>query len=109
VYVGRDAVTGGERYATRTFRAGRREAERVLEHARRNFSPKTVLETRGYIDRTIRPRLGEVRLGSLRPSLLDPRSFGHLRCGRAADADVVAVRVGQGETRACPTACPERA
>jgi integrase len=82
VYVGRDAVTGGDRYATRTVHAGRREAEGVLnemvvaaerrslvktqattgelvdawfEHARRDFSPKTGRETKGYIDRTIKP------------------------------------------------------
>ena len=30
VYVGRDPVTGQERYATRTIRAGTREAERAL-------------------------------------------------------------------------------
>ncbi len=74
VYVGRDPVTGQERYATRTIRAGKREAQRVLnemvvaaergslaktrvtfgelvekwfEHAERSFSPKTVRETRG--------------------------------------------------------------
>ena len=73
VFVGRDAVTGREHYATRTIRAGQREAQRAmnemvvaaergtlaktratfgelldtwLEHASRDFSPKTVVVTR---------------------------------------------------------------
>ena len=104
VYVGRDPVTGQERYATRTIRAGKREAQRVLnemvvaaergslvktratmgelleawfEHAERSFSPKTVRETRGYIDRTIKPELGAVSLARLRPITLD-RFYGRL-------------------------------
>jgi integrase len=104
VYVGRDPVTGQERYATRTVRAGKREAQRVLnemvvaaergslaktrvtfgelvetwfEHAARDFSPKTVRETRGYIDRTITPELGAVSLARLRPITLD-RFYGRL-------------------------------
>jgi integrase len=98
VYVGRDPVSGLERYATRTIRAGKREAQRVLnemvvaaergslvktratmgelleawlEHAQRDFSPKTVRETRGYIDRTIKPELGHISLARLRPQTLD--------------------------------------
>ena len=98
VYVGRDAVSGRERYATRTIRAGKREAQRALnemvvaaergslvktratmgelleawfEHAQRDFSPKTVLETRGFIDRTIKPELGHISLVRLRPITLD--------------------------------------
>jgi integrase len=98
VYVGRDPATGQERYSTRTIRAGKREAQRILnemvvaaergalvktrstfaelldawlEHAARDFSPKTVLETHGFIERTIKPDLGQVPLARLRPITLD--------------------------------------
>jgi integrase len=98
VYVGRDAVSGQERYATRTVRGGKREAQRILnemvvaaergslaktratfgelldawlDHARRDFSPKTVRETRGFIERTIKPELGDISLARLRPITLD--------------------------------------
>jgi integrase len=98
VYVGRDALTGREHYATRTIRAGKREAQRVLnemvvaaergalpktratfadlldawlERVSRDFSPKTVLVTRGFVERTIKPDLGAIRLVRLRPDTLD--------------------------------------
>jgi integrase len=98
VYVGRNFVTGREHYATRTIRAGKREAQRALnemvvaaergalantratfgelldawlEHAGRDFSPKTVLVVRGFIERTIKPDLGDVSLARLRPITLD--------------------------------------
>ena len=74
VYLGTDPVTGKQRYATRSVRGGKREAQRTLnamvhdaergllvrtnatvgelleawfEHAAVDFSPKTVKETRG--------------------------------------------------------------
>jgi hypothetical protein len=74
VYTGRDPVTGKKRYATRTVRGGKREAQSALaamiteaerggmarttatvgelldtwfDFAAPNFSPKTVKETRG--------------------------------------------------------------
>jgi integrase len=98
VYLGQDAISGKKRYATRTVRGSRREAERVLarivagadqgsfartsatvgellerwfELARDDYSPKTVLETRGYLDRDLVPALGEVPLARLRPEDLD--------------------------------------
>jgi integrase len=98
VYVGRDPMTGHERYATRTIRSGKREAERVLnemvvtadrgglvksrstlaelldawlEQASRDFSPKTVRETKGFIERTIKPELGQITLARLQPIMLD--------------------------------------
>lgn len=89
VYLGRDVVTGKKRYTTRTVKGGKREAQRQLnemlvavergsgaatnatvaelleawfEQAQRDFSPKTVRETRGFIDRNLLPGLGHVPL-----------------------------------------------
>ncbi len=98
VYLGTDPVTGKQRYATRTVRGGKREAQRVLnemvtdadrglsvrtnatagelieawfEHAAGDFSPKTVKETRGFIDRNLLPAIGDVPLSKLKASDLD--------------------------------------
>ena len=98
VYLGTDPVTGKQRYATRTVRGGKREAQRALnemvtdaerglsvrtnatagelieawfEHAAGDFSPKTVKETRGFIDRNLLPAIGAVPLSKLKPSDLD--------------------------------------
>lgn len=46
VYLGADPVTGKQRYATKTVRAGKREVV-------------------GYIERKLRPALGDVRLSKL--------------------------------------------
>ena len=107
VYLGRDAVSGKKRWATRTVRAGKREAQRALtamvaeadtgtlartdatvgdllerwfEQAKDDFSPKTVLETRGFIDRNLLPALAQVPLGKLKPDALD-RYYRSLRSG----------------------------
>ena len=93
VYLGQDIISGKKRYATRTIRGSRREAERVLArmvgevdrggfahtgattgvllerwftHACPDFSPKTIRETRGYLDRDLLPALGGVPLDKLR-------------------------------------------
>jgi len=98
VYLGRDAVTGRDRYATRTVRGPRREAERALARmlvdapdrgpaattttlgellerwfaqASADFSPKTVRETRGFLDRDVLPVLGRVPLARLQAEDLD--------------------------------------
>jgi integrase len=98
VYLGQDAISRKKRYATRTVRGSRREAERVLarmvadadqggfartsatvgdllEHwfvqAREDYSPKTVRETRGYLDRDLLPALATVPLAKLGPEELD--------------------------------------
>ena len=98
VYLGQDAITGKKRYTTRTVRGSRREAERVLSRmvadadhggfartsatvgdllerwfaqAREDYSPKTVLETRSYLDRDLLPVLGQVPLSKLQPEDLD--------------------------------------
>ena len=98
VFLGRDPVSGKKRYASRTVRGGKREAQRVMAEmiteaerglsARSNatvgelleawfafaapdFSPKTVKETRGFIDRNLLPALGTRSLAKLRPSDLD--------------------------------------
>ncbi len=97
-YIGTDPVTGKQRYASRSFRGGKREAQRLLAEmvldaqrgvsvrrsatvgdlleawfdlARHDFSPKTVKETRGIIDRNLLPTLGAVPLSRLKPSDLD--------------------------------------
>ena len=98
VYLGTDPVTNKQRYASRTVRTGKREAQRVLnemiseaerglsvrtsatvgdllkrwfDFAARDFSPKTVKGTRGFIDRNLLPALGSVPLSKLRASDLD--------------------------------------
>jgi integrase len=98
VYVGVDAVTGKRRYATRSMRGGKREAQRALaefvteahrgrlvrtsatvgelleawfDHATRDFSPTTIVETRGFIDRNLAPALGHVPLNRLKAADLD--------------------------------------
>ena len=98
VYLGADRVTGKQRCATKTVRAGKREAQRLLnemkveaerglatrttatvgelldrwlELAREDFSPKTTRETAGYIERNLRPALGDVRLSKLTTASLD--------------------------------------
>jgi integrase len=98
VYLGHDPLTGKKRYATRTVRGGKREAQRALaemvteaergltarttatvgelletwfEFAAPDFSPKTVKETRGYIDRSLMPALGSKSLARLKPAELD--------------------------------------
>jgi integrase len=98
VFLGYDPVSGKQRYATRSVRGGKREAQRVLaemvteaerglstrtpatvgelieawfEFATPDFSPKTVKETRGYIDRSLMPTLGARPLARLKPAELD--------------------------------------
>ena len=98
VFVGTDAVSGKNRYVPKTVRGGKRQAQRVLaqmiadtelglsartsasvgkliergfEFASTAFSPKTVRETRGMIDRYISPSLGPVTLSKVRASDLD--------------------------------------
>ncbi len=98
VYLGADPVNGKQRHPTKTVRAGKREAQRSLneviveaerglatrttatvgelldrwfELAREDFSPKTTREVIGYIERNLRPALGDVRLSKLTTASLD--------------------------------------
>lgn len=98
VYVGLDPVTNRKRYTTKTVRGGKRVAQRELaamvaeadkgalvrtsatvgelleawlEQASTDFSPKTVLETRGVLDRYLVPGLGSTPLARLRADHLD--------------------------------------
>lgn len=97
VYLGRDLLTGKERDATRTVRGDRSEAERVMSELvvaadagatvasappsgtswsgdsakPRRLPPKTVKETRGYLDRTLLPGLGHLPLTKLGTIELD--------------------------------------
>ena len=110
VYLGRDPQSGTGQYASKTVRGTKREAqsalaamvaeadrglvaktrgtvaellERWFEHAAPDFSPKTVLETRGVLDRYLVPDLGSVQLAKLRADDLD-RYYRRLReCGRS--------------------------
>lgn len=105
VYIGMDRLTGKQRYASRTVRGGKRDAQRAMhdmangadsgrwgrteatvgellerwfEQAQGDFSPKTVKETRGFLDRTIVPGIGHVHLAKLKPLELD-RFYRQLR------------------------------
>ncbi|NND73462.1 MAG: site-specific integrase [Ilumatobacter sp.] len=98
VFLGNDPLTGKKRYATQTVRGGKRDAQRKLaemvteaergltarttatvgelleawfEFAAPDFSPKTVKETRGYIDRSLMPALGSKSLARLKSAELD--------------------------------------
>jgi integrase len=98
VYLGRDSLSGRKRWAYRTFRGGKCEAQRALaamvagadrgglarttatvgdlleewfEHAAPSFSPKNVAETRGVLDRNLLPFLGMVPLSKLGAADLD--------------------------------------
>lgn len=98
VYVGLDPVTGRKRYASKTVRGGKRVAQRALsamvaeadkgalsrtnatvgellerwfDQAKEEFSPKTVRETRGVLDRYLLPGLGQTSLAKLRADHLD--------------------------------------
>ena len=98
VHAGRDPVTGKKRYVSRTVKGSKREAERALAafvtevghgvpadtvttvgelldawfaQARGDFSPSTVRETHGIIERNLRPGLGHVRLDRLRVPEID--------------------------------------
>lgn len=98
MFVGRDPVTAEKRYVTKTVRGGKREAQRALaamitdadrgltprssatvgdlleawfEQASQDFSPTTEKETRGYLDRSLLPGLGERPLAKLTPVQID--------------------------------------
>jgi hypothetical protein len=45
--------------------------DRWLEMSRSDFSPRTTREVPGYIERNLRPALGEVRLSKLTAASLD--------------------------------------
>src|SRR5580700_8189012 len=105
VYRGRDPLTGRKRWTSRTVHGGKREAERALnaliaefddqpiapsngsvghllnswfENASQDFSPKTALEVRGFIDRNLMPAFETVPLGKLRTEDVD-RFYSELR------------------------------
>ena len=98
VFLGNDPLTGKQRYATRTVRGGKREAQRVLaemitnadqgltprsastvgdlleawfELASPDFSPTTVRETRRVIDKSLLPAFGKRKLAKLQPADID--------------------------------------
>ena len=98
VAAGRDPITGRKRYVSRTVHGAKREAqaqlnrllvevgdgahqgtdatvgellERWLAVASPDWSPKTVLETRRFLDRLILPRFGATPLRKLTTAALD--------------------------------------
>ena len=97
VFVGRDPLSGRPQYVTRTFRGGRRDAERELaalvssaetarptasmtvgealeqwfEHAKQALSPSTVATTRVVLDSHLLPYLGTIPLRKLTPAKVD--------------------------------------
>jgi len=98
VHAGRDPVTGKKRYVSRTVKGTKREAQRALAalvtqighgvpadtattvsqlldawfaQARTDFSPSTVRESNGIIERYLKPGLGEARLDRLRVPQID--------------------------------------
>lgn len=98
VYLGADPVSGKPRYVTKTVQGGKREAQKVLnelvvaaergtiaktrttvgelldawlELSSADFSPKTVRETSGMIERYLRPALGDVPVNKLTAATLD--------------------------------------
>jgi len=97
VFIGRDPVSGRVRYATKSVRGGKREAQRALaamvsaapasapissmtvadtlerwfDHARDGLSPSTVANTRMIIDKHLGPHIGAVPLSKLTPERID--------------------------------------
>ncbi len=132
MYLGRDPVTGKQRYASRTVRAGKRAAQRALanmvtdaerglsvrtnatagelleawfDQAVRDFSPKTVKETRGFIDRNLLPEIGAVPLTKLKPSDLD-RFYRRLQTSGATGGEALAPPRCDGYTASCDAHSP---
>jgi integrase len=98
VYQGTDPTTGRQRYATRTIRGSRTEAQRELANlvavanvapavgahttlaellerwfatSAPNWAPTTVLNTRSIIDRHLAPGLGSIRVRDLTTAAID--------------------------------------
>jgi len=116
VFLGYDPTTGKQRYATRTVRGGKRDAQRALaemvteaergltprsastvgelleawfEMAAADFSPTTVKETRGFIDRSLLPAFGGRKLAKLKPSDIDA-FYRQLRVSGSVDGQPLA-------------------
>lgn len=131
VYLGRDPVTGKKRYSTKTVRGGKREAQRTLAamvtdaergltprssatvgdlleawftQATQDFSPTTVKETRGFIDRSLLPGLGERPLAKLTSAELDA-FYGRLREAGGVDGRPLAPATVRQVAR-CGACCP---
>jgi integrase len=97
VFVGRDPLSGRRQYVSKTFRGGKREAqrelaalaasaeataptadltvgavlERWLEHATPNLSPSTVATNRVVLDAHLLPHIGSTPLRKLTPHKVD--------------------------------------
>ena len=105
VYLGRDPLSGEKRWMSKTIKGGKREAQRALadmvsaadgggvapssgtvrellkrwfENSSSDFSPKTALETTGFVRRYIEPGLGPKPVAKLRTEEID-RLYRELR------------------------------
>jgi len=105
VYLGRDPLTGQKRWTYKTFKGGKREAQRALaamvasadgsgvapssgtvsellkrwfENSSADFSPSTALETTNFMRRYIEPGLGSFQVARLRTEDID-RLYRELR------------------------------
>ncbi len=105
VYLGRDTLSGEKRWVSKTIKGGNREAQRALaamvtaadsngaapssgtvgellqrwfDNASADFSPKTALETTGFINRFLKPTLGAFQVTRLRTEDID-RLYRELR------------------------------
>jgi integrase len=105
VYLGRDPLTGQKRWTYKTFKGGKREAQRALaamvaaadgsgvapssgtisellkrwfENSSADFSPSTALETTNFMRRYIEPGLGSYSVARLRTEDID-RLYRELR------------------------------
>ena len=135
VFVGRDPMTGRDRYRTKTVKGGKRVAEAALASfvaevgagvtsggtfgelverwfdvasVAKDWSPKTVLETRRIIDTKLGP-LWSLRLDKVRTSVLDTfyaslRSHGG-RCGHSPRQDHVRELCAKGGPLATASVC----
>ncbi len=83
-------VTDAERgLSVRTNATAGELLEAWFDQAVRDFSPKTVKETRGFIDRNLLPEIGAVPLTKLTPSDLD-RFYRRLQTSGAAGGGALA-------------------
>ena len=67
-----------------------------------DFSPKTVKDTRGFIDRNLLPALGSVPLSKLKASDLD-RFYRKLSVNGGARSGPVRLAPSDGFTASCAT------
>jgi len=125
VYLGRDPLTGQKRWTYKTFKGGKREAQRALaaivaaadgsgvapssgtvsellkrwfENSSADFSPSTALETTNFMRRYIEPGLGSFQVARLRTEDIDRLYRGAAETRRP---ERQAAGAGDRSARAC--------